>query len=248
MLLTPIINKKLFIMPNQKRFPAADSDFNTYANNANTYLNVAGNKSRLVLTSAATTALTTLNSLITTATTGWNAIFPQSQNPATDTTTITAAKNTLRDSIETQLRIIFADIPNSVLTQTDRDTLNLTQHSDTHTPVPKPQNAPVIVVTGRDHLSVTLNITDPAHPQVQAKPDGVSEIEIQSAFLAPGATPAAGFPNETDFRHLALSGRASFERDYTQDQLKGTDYIRARYISTRKEPGAWSEIISVVVS
>jgi hypothetical protein len=235
-------------MPNQKRFPASDAEFNTYVNNANTYLNVAANKSRLVLTTAATSALTLVNTLLTAATTGWNTIFPQSQNPAIATSTIIAAKKSTRVQIETQLRNIYADIPNSVLTQTDRDTLNLSLPADTRTPVPKPQNAPIVAVTERQHLSVTLSFTDPAHSQSQAKPDGVIEIDIESAFLAPSTAPAAGFPNETDFRHIGLSGRTSYGRDYTQAQLKGTDYIRARYVSSRKEPGAWSEIISVVVS
>jgi hypothetical protein len=235
-------------MTTQKRFPNKDADFNLFINIVLNYLNLASNKTRLILTETAQAALTTANSLITTVETGWNSVFPASQNPATDTTATTKAKNTLRGKIEDQFRIIFADIPQSVLTQTDRDTFNMETHSETHTLTPKLQNEPIVAIIERKHLSVTLNITDPAHPGVQAKPDGVSAIEIQSAFLPAGVTSIDGFPKETDFRHLDLSGRSNYDRLYNQDQLKGTDYLRARYISTRKEPGDWSEIVSVVVS
>jgi hypothetical protein len=231
-------------------FPSTDSEFSIDINNIITYLNVPANKSRLVITTAAQANLATVTTLVTTAGTGWNTVYAQSINPSANTTTITQTKNSQRAQIERLLRSIYDDIPQSVLTQTDRDTLHIALRDKTATPVPVPPNEPVIAIKGRGHLYINFNITDPSRPQTQAKPEGVDTIEIQSAFL-PINTPkdqAENFPAESDFRHLESTGKFLYKRVYEMSHLAGTDFLRARYVNTRKQPGPWSEIISVVVS
>jgi hypothetical protein len=233
-------------MPNKNRFPAKDGEFNVLINIIVTYLNA--NKARLVLTPTAQAALTLVTANVNTAVTGWNALYPLSQNPGSATNTIIAQKTTLRSSIESEIRIIFNDIPESVLLQIDRDNLNLPAPSGTHTPATKPTSVPSLTITNRGHLSISLSILDVAHSQVITNVSDADSIEIESAFLMNSATPSTDFPTDADFRHLAATGKSSYTRSYTADQLKGSDFLRARYLSSRKEPGSWSEVISVVVS
>lgn len=226
--------------------PRTEAEFNNYVNIAIPYINT--NKARLATTPAATTALTTVTALLTTAGTGWNSIYPQSLNPATSTASIRATKNSLHDQIKGYLRVIFDDIPKSVFTQVDRDTLNLPLPSDTRTPSAIPAERPIISVTQRDHLAVTLAMVDAAHPQSLAKPADADAIELEGAFLPAGSSVPASFPQDSDFRHLTTTGRSTYTRSYTQEQLRGTEYLRARYLNSRKEAGGWSEIITVIVS
>ena len=231
-------------MSNQTRFPGKDADFNDYVNIAIPYLTT--NKVRLLVTTASQEVLTTVNTLLTNATTGWNMVYQQSQNPAVATSTITAAKNNLRSSIETSLRVIFDDIPESVLTQADRDTLNLPLSAGTHTPSPVPASQPLVSVSNRTFLSVTLVIVDSGHPQNGGKPAGVSSIQIEGAFFPVGSTSKT--PTDADFRNIATTGKTSYMRSYASDQLAGTEYIRARYLNSRGEPGNWGETIMVIVA
>jgi hypothetical protein len=105
-------------MGNQSRIPVKDADFNNYINIAIPYLST--NKTRLALTTASQANVTSVSALLITAATGWNSVYPQSQNPATATSSIIAGKTTIRTQIEILIRAIFADIPKSVLTQVDR--------------------------------------------------------------------------------------------------------------------------------
>ena len=103
-------------------FPTKDPEFSVHINTAIPYLDT--NKTRLGVSSANNTTLNGLHNEPAGGT-GWLQVFPLSQNNATRTTTITKDKNTLRRQIEALMRTIFNDIPESVLTQLDRDTLNL---------------------------------------------------------------------------------------------------------------------------
>lgn len=147
--------------------------------------------------------------------------------------------------LETGLRAIFDDIPKSVLTQVDRDTLNIPLPSATRTSAPKPTAIPAITVSSRAHLSVVLAIVDAAHPQSISKPEGVDSIQLEGAFVAPGIEKV---PADSDFRNIDTTGKANYTRIYTTDQLASTEYIRARYLNSKGEAGNWSEWIAVIVS
>lgn len=230
-------------MSSQTRFPVKDADFNNYINISVPYL--VANKARLVITVGAQAVLTQVQANLSTAGTGWNTIYPQSQNPAIATSSIFASKANLRILIEVGLKSIYDDIPKSVLTQVDRDTLNIPLPATSRTPVPKPTAVPSINVTSRAHLSIALAIVDVARPQSAAKPEGVSSIQLEGAFIAAGDKTT---PTDADFRNIDTTGKASYMRTYTTDQLGNTEYIRARYLNSRGEAGSWSEWASVIIS
>ena len=233
-------------MTTQSRFPVKDADFSNYINISIPY--VSDSKTRLVLTPTAQSNITALEALLNTADKGWNSVYPLCCNSATVTTTLVATKKSLRTQIETLLRAVYADIPQSVLTQTDRDTLNITNVSGSHTQAMVPVSVPSLTVSGRMHLGVTLTILDVERSlPITNVPDAVM-VEIESAFLPNGVTQAAGFPQDDDFHFLANSGRSTYKRVYDNSQIKGTEFLKARYLNSRNEAGNWSEIISVTVA
>ena len=233
-------------MTTQSRIPVKDADFSIYINISIPY--VTASKTRLVLTPTAQAALTALETKLNAADSGWNSVYPLCCNSATVTTTLVATKKSLRTQIETLLRAVYADIPQSLLTQTDRDTLNINTVSGSHTQAMVPVSVPSLTVSGRGHLCVTLTILDVERSQpITNVPDAVM-VEIESAFLPNGVSQAAGFPQDGDFHFLANSGRSTYKRGYDNSQIKGTEYFKARYLNSRNETGNWSEIIAVTVA
>ena len=119
-------------------------------------------------------------------------------------------------------------------------------------------------------MYVLISITDPAHPHTQAKPAGVQSSELEGAFQSreaivayntartalptpvPGATPVPvtppRFPQESDFLHIANTGKFLYKTHFTADQLGGAEILRARYQNSRHEVSDWSAEISVTVS
>lgn len=233
-------------MKNQTRIPVKDADFNNYINLAIPYLNA--NKTKLAITTTAQANLTLATALLTTASTGWNSIYSQSINPLLSTSIIVETKMSVRLQIETLLRAIYDDIPKSVLTAADRATFNIPAPVETRTAAQKPTSVPILSISERGHLTVTISILDAINFQTISNVPDAALIELESAFIADGKTVPVGFPSDEDFRHLATLGKSLFQRDYTDKQLKGTEFLKARYLSSRKESGGWSEVFTVVVA
>jgi hypothetical protein len=233
-------------MPNQRRFPTKDADFNVAASIIITYLNA--NKARLVLTPAAIAALASVNIYYSTSPTSWLIVYPLSQNVSAGTSSYVSEKDTDRQQIETGLTTIYGDIPQSTLTQVDRDTLNLPIPSGTRTPAPVPTGEPIPSVESHGTLLINIFFTDKDTKVSKSKPTDVDAVEVEGAFLANGVTAPTGFPQDADYRHLGTVGTMKYERIYTKDQIKGSEFIRARYLNTRKESGNWGSSLEVVVS
>ena len=198
---------------------------------------------------------------------GWKELIVLHDNPATKTKPINDLIKIRKVELEAALRTIFNDIPASALTATDRTTINKPLRSTTHSSAPLPVNAPVIAIVEQGHLYAIISITDPAHPHTQAKPEGVDNTELDGAFQtretivtnnalrtaapAPGTTPAplpAAFPQESDFHHIANTGKFLYKTHFTAAQVGGEEVIRARYQNTKHEVSDWSAEIIITVS
>lgn len=221
-------------------FPDADADFNVHINNCITYLNVAANKSRLVFTPTATANLTSATSFLSTATTGWNTVFPQSQNPAVRTKTITDNKNVLRDQIITNLRAVYDDIPKSILTQTDRDTLRLTVQSTSGTSTPTPTSRPVGQVDTSQRLQHTISFVDADTPTSRAKPEGVRGCQIWYKIGSPAA-------DQRELTFAATDTRSPYVLTFEGADAGKMVYYWLRWENTRGETGPWSDVVSATI-
>jgi hypothetical protein len=66
--------------------------------------------------------------------TSWNSVYNDSVNKNLTTKTLRDQRNGLIDTIEEGMREIYNDIPDSLLTDADRNTLNLPKRDTTNTP------------------------------------------------------------------------------------------------------------------
>lgn len=223
-------------------FPAPDADFNIYINNVIPYLNTSNVKSRLVLTPTATAALTRAAANLTTAVTGWNALYPQSQNPAVRTKTITDSKNTLRGLLEDDIRIIVDDIPKSVLTQTDRDTLNIAAPSSGGTATPVPNSKPVGSVDNGQRLQHTISFVDANTPTSRAKPEGVRgcQIWIKIGGVAP--------VDASELTFIATDTKSPYVLQFDGADATKNAFYWLRWENTRGEVGPWSDVVMATIS
>src|SRR6185295_13294849 len=123
--------------------PSTDAEFNDYFIVGGPY--VITNAVRFLLSAGNNTALTGFN-------TNWTPLWTSYSNDATRTDAITGQKTTMRTAIETLLRQIFDDIPESVLTPEDRATLRIPERDPEPSPIPKYDHAPLIIVDKNEHL------------------------------------------------------------------------------------------------
>ena len=223
-------------------FPAPDADFNIYINNSVNYLNTAAVKARLVLTPTATAALTRVNANLSTAVTGWNVLYPQSQNPAVRTKTITDSKNNVRSLIEDDVRIIVDDIPKSVLTQTDRDTLHIAAPSTGGAASPIPTSKPVGSIDTSQRLQHTISFVDANSPTSRAKPDGVRGCQIWIKI----GNPAPTDPSELTF--VATDTRSPYIMQFDGADATKNAFYWLRWENTRGEVGPWSDAVMATIS
>lgn len=230
-------------MSYKNRFPTKDADFLLAITVVINYFNVAGNKSRLVITPAAIAALTQATNLLAT----FNALLTQCQNPNVVTATLIANKNLTRDQIEAALRVVYTDIQISVLTQADRDTLNIPIPSKSHTPAPVPSIAPALEAYEQSHLSITLIARDNINTKSAALPEGVSNIVFEYAFETKDAAGNIIVPSDDDYHLMGISGKAKFTFNYTSDKAERRVYIRAHYLNSRNEAGNWSKPIIIML-
>ena len=215
-------------------FPAKNADFSSYVNAATPYLLNTDNAQRLGISTEHLTDLQTV-------TDAWDEAYLTTQNAATDTTAAIKIRDAVRKQLETLLRDIFHGIPESVLTETDRATLNLSAHDATPTHHNKPTAAPVVSIDKITHLQHTLRFQNPETPGSHAKPDGVNAVEVYSYT---GETA----PAETGFTHIASTGKFLLTVNYVQADVGKTVWYLARYRSTRGEFGNWSDMVKAVIA
>lgn len=230
-------------------FPTKDADFNNYFGIAGPYL--AGNAMRFLISA---TNLSQLNTFIM----NWPPLYSSSQNSNTATKTIIDNKIIMRGDIEELLRDIYDDIPNSVLTTDDRNTLNLHE--------PKPASArpaittkPNVILNSQNGFRMLVEnrvIADSTRPSKHADCD-VVEYKYKVAEVASGtpAPPTPGSPSPTPGPATSwigplLSGKARYTI-----LLADTDGGKLLTITTRwkntvddTKSGPWSDEVSARVN
>jgi hypothetical protein len=230
-------------MTTSKNYNLTDAEFNGKINTDVNYLNATANKNRLILTPAASSALTVATAQLAI----WNSNYLQIFNNSISSDTVRSNLRNSQTQLKTSMRIIFDDIPNSVLTQADRNTLKLFVKADSRTPADVPQSIPFITITEHKHLKLVVFVGDTKAPNRRAKPDDANGIEIEVAFYDSTIPLPTGTPPDKNFNHVVSSGKTKIEIPFASEQVKGVAFIRARYINTRKEPGEWSEVVSSII-
>ena len=217
-------------MPNLKPFPSKEADLNVYFQLAIAYLILNG--VRLHISTARQTAATDL--LAT-----WNLVYPESQNKNTRTKSIIDNKDLVRDNIMNLLREIYDDIPSSLLTIEDRNTLNITKKSISRTNAPIPLSKPICQVDTSHRLTHTISHTD--EDGSQGKPNGVRGCQIWYKIGSPAIDPS-------ELTYLATDTASPFMHQFAGEHVGKNVYYWLRWENTRGEVGPWSDTVMATIT
>lgn len=217
-----------------------DAQFHVTVNNVIPYL--AANDARLG-TATYTASLSTLLG-------DWNNYYPQSQNPNLSTQTIREEKDDTRRDIESMLSSAYHDIPDSVLTDADKNSLYWSERDTEPTPVAVNDKAPVVYVITMSHLSAVLKFENPNNSDKRALPAGnfiLLETYVGPTPVQEGQQLMAVQVN-IPFGNAQLLGKSKTTIQFQpQDQGK-TAWIRACYTNRRGEKSPYSIPVSFVIN
>jgi hypothetical protein len=229
-------------------FPDKDADFNDYFGIVYAYLIEPANLARFLISA---TNLANLNAFKT----QWDILYPQSQSTNTATKTIIDNKNILRGDIEELLRDIYGDIPESVLTTGDRNTLNLKERTP-GSPRPAITTKPNVILNSQSGFRILVENRVVADSTRASKHEDCDVVEYKYKVMevASGTTP--GTPGSPTPGPAAvwvgplLSGKARFAI-----QLADTEGGKLLTITTRwkntlddSKSGPWSDEVSARVN
>lgn len=217
-------------MPSSKPFPSKEADLNVYFQLAIAYLILNG--TRLLISAANITALTNLLN-------SWNDVYPDSQNKNTRTKSIVQNKDIIREKIMDLLRTVYDDIPNSILTVEDRNTLNITKKDYVRSPSPIPVTKPICQVDTSRRLEHTISHTD--EDGTQGKPAGVRGCQIWYKVGAPAIDPS-------ELSYLTTDTASPFTHQFSGDLAGKNVYYWLRWENTRGEVGPWSDVVMATIT
>lgn len=220
-------------MPNSKPFPSKEADLNNYFILAVGYLTTAANATRLLVSTANQTALTSQLST-------WQTAYALTTNANTKTKTATENKDIAKNALMVTLRAVYGDIPNSALTTTDRNTLNLPEASDSRTPAPVPTSKPIAQVDTSQRLQHTISFTN--EDGSVAKPAGVHGCQI---WMKVGGT-APTDPSELSY--VATDTATPYVLKFKGEDAGKNVYYWLRWENTRGEAGPWSDAVMATVT
>jgi len=130
------------------------------------------------------------------------------------------------------------------VTDAQRAALGITVRDAEPTPTGKPTTRPLVTVDFSKRLRHTLRYADESTPTRRARPFGVIGAEIW-VKLAVAGDPAPSDPDELTF--LQLSTRTPAVAEFTGADGGKTAHYMLRWLSTRSEPGPWSETASATI-
>lgn len=229
-------------------FPKKDAEFNDYVNIVVPFLNT--HAGRLQVSPAHLAELNTLHGQ-------WQTTYPQSQNPDTATKTVIDNKNELRDDLEQELRDTYNDIPQSLLTTQDRNTLNLKKRDLQPTPRPTIESSPNVTMKckeGRLMLVECRVDADSSRPSRHPESDTIEfryKVNTDdSGSPTPPAPPAPEPGGSGAWQGPFHSGKARFKIQLPENAAGKLLILQARWknIVDDSKSGPWSEEVSARVT
>jgi len=223
-------------------FPTKNTEVNDYFNLVVPYLST--NATRLGVSTGNTNALDTLydnNGAAEQDELGWSQLWPLYTNRDTVTPTIREIIQTRKEEMETLLRTIYDDIPQSALTTNDRSTLTLPLRDTTPTTIQAVDFAPVISFDKVSNGIQVVRFQNPKTPDSNAMPDN-QDCEVQRYVGAAGIA-----ENEIPFAHFEDTGKHLLQVNYDPSDKGKTAYYRARYKTDTGKTGPWSDVQSEIV-
>jgi hypothetical protein len=165
-----------------------------------------------------------------------------SKEPATHTPINVSDKKVARKILQTDIRQSVGEylIRNHLLTDGDRRLLGLPVHDVKPTPAPAPTDVPVGSIDASKIQQHNIHVRS-SMLVGKAKPPRVHGFEVWNKV---GGT----IPTESkEWTYVNFSSRTPMLVKYEQSERGQMVYYRIRWMSTRNEPGPWSEIHSAII-
>jgi hypothetical protein len=212
-------------------FPDKEDALNIYFQVVVAYIVI--NFARLLITPANKTKLTDKYAQ-------WIVTYPAATTLATSTHSNVVEKNKEEGEMKVILREIFADFPASVLTQTDRDTMNIPALGGVHPHVPMPTSTPIGKADGGARLHQVITLTDSVSNK-HAHPHGTSACEVWQKIG--GVAPVLA----SELTYIGSTSNAVFATDFVGTDAGLQVYYWMRWVNSRNEKGNWSPMFSANV-
>lgn len=222
-------------------FPTIYADLNDYFNTVVPFLNAE--HARLAVSIPNLTALNDFYDKggVAQNLLGWKQLWIPYSNPDTVTKGIRDVLKTRRGQMQDRLRLIYNDIPESFLTENDRNTLNLPLRDSNTTPIQPVAFFPLISYEKITNGIHTLRFKNPQTPDTDAMPPN-QVVELWSFVGAAGLA-----DNAIPFTLLRDTGKHLTQINFLPAQKGQTAYYRARYKTPTGEYGPWSDVTSEIV-
>ena len=217
-------------MPKQKPFPSKEAELDIYFR-----LVVAHITTNFIRLHVSETNKVAANEALE----EWKIIFPLSQNSNIRTKSIVANKNSVRDTLMSILRKIYADIPQSILTVEDRNAIGLIERKSTRTTPAPPTTHPIGYINTINRLQHTISFTD--EDGSLAKPKGVRGCQIWCKVGEP-------VTDVQELRFIATSSASPYVHKFDIPEAGKTVYYWLRWENTRGKTGPWSAAVNATVN
>lgn len=222
----------------QAKFPTTFTELNEYFGTAAPYIDA--NRSRLSVSTENNDALQLLHDDPATGN-GWLQVYPLTTNRATSTGALRDKRDNLRTAIVEKLREIYGDMPESVLTEDDRNSLRIFVRDTTPTEIQPVDFAPVLSFEKVSNGIQIVRLQNPETPDSNAMPPN-QDAELQS-FVGDADLD----DNDIPFAGLQDTGRHLLQVDYLPVAKGRTAYYRARYKTDTGKVGPWSDVQSEII-
>ncbi len=212
-----------------RTFPLTEDGYFNYIKVAVAYL--IANATRFGISAARQAILTGKLNAYTTA-------YNKTSQPASRTKNDISDRNTAKTALTAETRDVYSGLADSVLTDTDRNTLNLPKPGP-RTPAPIPTTKPVIVgINTENRLQQLVSFADSATPTSRAKPDGVQGCQLWCAIV-PIGTPAP--PADTkNYRFMAVDTSDPYLAVFDAADGGKMAWWIVRWVNSRGQTGSWS--------
>lgn len=222
----------------------SDKKFNEFVNEAVPHMD--SNRVRLGITVANRDVLKNLHD-DPAAGTGWLQIWPQSQSDNLRTRTITGLKDTLKEDITELMRDIYKDIPESVLTEEDRNVLRIFERDTIPSDRPAVATAPFVDLKVLDGGRVKFTCRVEKKAKRGSRHQDADFAEVRYTLTSLGA-PTPADPLALVNRHD--SKKATFTIDFGVPNAGKRLFCFVRWAVTgnAEKSGPWAQVMTTVIS
>lgn len=173
----------------------------------------------------------------------WNTKYPAHVAEQAAAASVQQAKDASLATLIAAVRTLVRKMQGSgMVSAAEAAALGLGVRDTEPTPAAAPTTRPLGRVDNSERLRQTIHVVDSATPTSKAKPDGVRGCEIWEKIGGPPPTD----PSELSF--VTLDSKTPHTNYFDGEDAGKMAHYMMRWVSTRGEPGPWSETVSATIT